>query len=140
MAIRRHTLSTGVNFNNKIGPNGGNYEMGCETEFLTRLSDNNFKSWISDKAKLEHIIRPFQFELTWIKKRAHRYGLSMYQKDRTNKFSDTRTLLGIPLWRVNMFLLCVYKNMTCAANDPEKANYIWEIGFFKGYLRKRLNG
>ena len=140
MAIRRQTLQTGVKFNNEIGPNGGNYEMGCETDFLTKLSDNNLKSWISDQAKLKHIIRPFQFKLTWLEKRAYRYGLSMYYKDLSNNFDGARSVLGIPIWRINLFAHCWLKTHIGSNKNPEYANYIWEVGFFKGYLRKRLNG
>ena len=140
MAIRRSALVHGTLFDEDIGPNGGDYVMGCESDFLSRLAAHGYECYLSNKITLEHIIRPFQFDLLWIEKRAYRYGLSMYPKDLAKNFEDARSVLGIPLWRINLFLQCWFKKRLGSKNDPVYANYSWEIGFFKGYLRKRFNG
>lgn len=138
MAIRKSTLDEGVRFNPKIGPNGGEYEMGCESDFLSRLSAKGYKCWFSESILLEHIIRPWQFKLSWILKRGRRYGLSMFYKEKMNNFANTKTFFNIPLWRINLYLESLFLSKFRSNNKSQYANYVWEVGFFKGYLKSRM--
>ncbi|MBN9509559.1 MAG: glycosyltransferase [Alphaproteobacteria bacterium] len=93
MAVRRTVFARGHRFDESIGPDGKNPRsaMGSETEFNRRLADAGHRAYFVADARVRHIIRPEQFEETWILNRAFRNGLGTA---RTNPPALTR---GTPI-------------------------------------------
>ena len=137
LIIRREVLETGVRYDENIGPNGKNYIMGSETDYLTRVAALGYKCWFNQDFNIRHIISPSQLEFSWLEKRAYRYGLSMYHKEKANNFADTKVLFGVPVWRINLFVSSWLKTKFGSKQDPEYANRIWEVGFFRGYMHSK---
>ncbi|REL25211.1 glycosyltransferase family 2 protein [Thalassotalea euphylliae] len=136
VAFRRSALTDNILFNTRVGPTSGNYEMGCETDFLTRLSAGR-KCWFDSSIIVKHILKDFQFDYKWLKARGLKYGLSMYTKEKELKFQGVKTVHEIPLWRIKVFLVNWFQ-MTFLPKNKDKANNYWEVGFFWGYLKKRF--
>lgn len=74
MAIRRKIIDAGFTFNPNIGPNGTDYVMGSETEFLLRADKSGYKSAFLPNAIVLHQIRENQLCLKWLAGRAFRHG------------------------------------------------------------------
>lgn len=74
MAIRRKIIDRGFTFNPNIGPNGADYVMGSETEFLIRANKAGYKSAFLPDAVVFHQIREEQLTLEWLAGRAFRHG------------------------------------------------------------------
>ncbi|WP_114327626.1 glycosyltransferase [Candidatus Colwellia aromaticivorans] len=138
LIVRREIIDTGIRYDVNIGPNGKNYIMGNETDYLTRVAAQGYKFWFNQDFTLQHIIAKFQMEFSWLEKRAFRYGLSMYPKDLAKNFEGTKAVWGIPLWRINLFFQCWLKARLGSKQHPEYANYAWEVGYFKGYIKRRI--
>jgi glycosyltransferase involved in cell wall biosynthesis len=74
MAVRRKVFDEGARFSESIGPNGGNYAMGSETELNLRLRRHGHEAVYLPDSLVYHQIRPEQMTLEWIKGRAFREG------------------------------------------------------------------
>lgn len=74
MAVRRAVFDAGIHFNPNIGPNGKDYVMGSETEFLRRANQAGFQGVYLPEALVYHQIRAEQLNLKWIEGRAYRSG------------------------------------------------------------------
>ena len=74
MAIRRRVFEQGYRFDPEVGPSGGDYAMGSETDLTVRLGEAGFKVWFCPEAVVEHFIRAHQIEPKWILERAIRFG------------------------------------------------------------------
>jgi GT2 family glycosyltransferase len=74
MAVRREVFDAGIHFNPNIGPNGKDYVMGSETEFLRRANQAGFQGVYLPEALVYHQIRVEQLHLKWIEGRAYRSG------------------------------------------------------------------
>jgi len=93
MAVRSKVFDAGFRFDPTIGPQGANYAMGSETEFVKRLGRNGYAAWYVSTAVVEHMIREFQMTRSWILRRAVRLGRGAYRMGR----AENNT--GIALWR-----------------------------------------
>ena len=74
MAVRRRVFDSGITFDPNIGPNGSNYIMGSEADFLNRAASKGFKSAYVPSAVVKHQIRPEQLTIAWLAGRAYRWG------------------------------------------------------------------
>jgi GT2 family glycosyltransferase len=74
MAVRAEVFRQGARFDPSIGPQGTNYPMGSETEFVLRMQRQGHKAWHVHQAVVQHCIRDFQMEQSWVLKRAIRFG------------------------------------------------------------------
>lgn len=74
MAVRRRVFDAGITFNPNIGPNGKDYIMGSETEFLRRANSAGHNCIYLPQAVVYHQIREEQLNLKWLKGRAFRSG------------------------------------------------------------------
>ena len=97
MAVRAEIFQSGHRFDETIGPQGSNYAMGSETEFLRRLAKNGYTAWHCRGAVVEHIIRAFQMNQEWVLRRAVRYGRGQYRLGAKELPSLPASLLGIPV-------------------------------------------
>lgn len=96
MAIRAEIFEAGYRFDVGIGPRGRNYPMGSETELTLRLAQAGFKAWHCKHAVVEHIIRKFQVNRTWILGRATRFGRGQYRLRIQYENVNRKKYLGIP--------------------------------------------
>jgi glucosyl-dolichyl phosphate glucuronosyltransferase len=97
MAVRRSVFDAGIHFNPKIGPNGKDYVMGSETEFLRRANQAGFEGVYLPEALVYHQIRAEQLNLQWIEGRAYRSG----KGQAAAATLDCPKLWGVPryLWK-----------------------------------------
>lgn len=96
MAVRAKVFEDGFLFDPTIGPQGSNYAMGSETEFVKRLGRHGHAAWHVSTARVEHFIRDFQMTKPWILRRAIRLGRGLYrigQEESTNALPSWR---GVP--------------------------------------------
>jgi glycosyltransferase involved in cell wall biosynthesis len=96
MAVRARVFEEGFRFDPTIGPQGSNYAMGSETEFVSRLASQGYAAWHVRNARVEHFIRDFQMTRSWIMGRAIRFGRGMYRMGRKEQGADVVTWLGVP--------------------------------------------
>lgn len=78
IAVRAEVFRCGARFNESIGPRAGSYAMGGETEFLQRLSRLGHKAWHVRTAVVEHYIREYQMDKSWLLGRAIRFGRGQF--------------------------------------------------------------
>jgi glycosyltransferase involved in cell wall biosynthesis len=89
MAIKKSIFSSGITFNENIGPNGSDYIMGSETEFLRRLEKLNYPAKYLADVIVGHQIRDEQLTLDWLKARAFRAGKGIaHYKIGHDKYSE----------------------------------------------------
>ena len=96
MAVRTEVFNRGFRFDAAIGPQGANYAMGSETEFVIRLAQHGYSAWHVRDAVVEHFIRDFQMHRSWILRRALRFGRGQYRLTHTDQRPGTPTWIGIP--------------------------------------------
>lgn len=102
MAIRRKIIDAGFSFNPNIGPNGQDYVMGSETEFLLRAAKAGYKSLFLPKAIVKHQIRENQLSLEWLAGRAFRHGKGSAAVSEQEHY---KTLFGAPRFLYKKLLM-----------------------------------
>jgi glycosyltransferase involved in cell wall biosynthesis len=70
----RKAIFEQFSYDETIGPTDSCYAMGSETELLRRLQMHGFKYVFVPDAIVHHIIRPDQFNQSWLLDRAYRAG------------------------------------------------------------------
>lgn len=96
MAVRAAVFGEGLRFDSTIGPQGTNYAMGSETEFVKRLGRHGYAAWHVRNARVEHFIRDFQMSRSWILGRAVRLGRGLYRIGRQEQASAPPAWRGVP--------------------------------------------
>jgi L-malate glycosyltransferase len=99
MGVRTQVFSDGFRFDPTIGPQGANYAMGSEAEFVRRLARHGYVAWHVHNAQVEHFIRDFQMTSSWILRRGIRAGRGEYRMGRIERMergTDLPTWLGVP--------------------------------------------
>lgn len=113
MAVRRRVFETGIMFDPDIGPNGDNYIMGSESDFLNRAAKQGFKGAYIPTATVQHQIRPEQLDVKWLAGRAYRWGRgSVRRAPPSSRFR----FLNAPLYLYRKYI-------------SEYAQYIWSRFF-----------
>lgn len=81
MAVRRSVFSSGLKFDESVGPNGSdtNYPMGSETEFCVRAHSRGHKARFSKEPFVWHIVRAHQVRQPYWCQRAYRFGRGQAQ-------------------------------------------------------------
>jgi glycosyltransferase involved in cell wall biosynthesis len=131
MAVRMEIFARGIRFDPSIGPAGGNYAMGSESELLERLGRLGHKAWHAQSAVVEHFVRDFQLEESWALRRAIRHGRGSYRLQYATMATPPWPLYVVPriikrLLRIaKASLVSDKKGAFCARCD---LNYLW------GYL------
>lgn len=136
MAIRRKVFDAGYRFNELVGPTSGQYMMGSETEFTSRLKKDGYKAWFSDTAKVGHIIRENQIQREWIIQRGYRLGRHMFHQEAPEFGDNTPMWRGAPRWKYRRLLDARLMKLKAAItrNTDQAFKADWEISFLKGYL------
>jgi len=96
MAIRRRVFEQGYRFDPEVGPSGGDYAMGSETDLTVRLGEAGFKVWFCPEAVVEHFIRAHQIEPKWILERAIRFGRGTYRRRLQREVERPWLWFGVP--------------------------------------------
>lgn len=134
MAVRRKVFDSGMKFNEGIGPNGKNYVMGSETDFLHRAQSNGSKAFFDPELVVNHMIRPWQLETEWIKQRAYKAGRSaVHHQGRLAQDNSVPLLFGYPRWS----LVSSYKKrlgyLLAKSNSENYYRLVWEAHHLFGY-------
>lgn len=112
MAVRPQVFAAGYRFNERVGPQAGQYIMGSEVEFTCRL------------------------ERDWIIQRAYRLGRHMYHQERTDGADRAPQLFGSPHWKYRNLLEQYLRAATGWLKRDFDTQFCaaWEISFLHGYL------
>lgn len=137
MAVRSSVFDKGLKFETSIGPNGGNYAMGSETEFTCRLAGLGYQSFYVKSAVVKHIIRRHQLDIDWILGRAFKFGRGSYCRE--NNIADlpnVAKILGIPRWmliRVIKLWIAYWAKLIFETRE-QRFKIAWELQYLKGYV------
>jgi glycosyltransferase involved in cell wall biosynthesis len=134
MAIRRHVFSQNMKFNENIGPNGGNYMMGSESELLYRLREAGYSAYYQHELKVEHIIRPEQLTPKWIASRAYKAGRSLVMHQIKNKQTiKVTTLAGYPRWALLQYWSKKLRRLFTNNSSALGYSLLWQANHLRGY-------
>jgi glycosyltransferase involved in cell wall biosynthesis len=134
MAIRSNIFSQGIRFNEDIGPNGGNYMMGSETELLYRLKNLEHHAYYEHELKVQHIIRPEQLSRDWIASRAYKAGRSLLMHQIQNKQNiKVSELAGFPRWALLKRWKMQLAKLTTSNKSTKNYELLWQSSHLKGY-------
>ena len=139
MAVRRHVFEDGHRFDPQVGPNGGAYAMGSETEFTRRIGALGHRAWFCEQARVTHQIRPHQLEPAWVLGRASRFGRGARAQEAR---PDVPHLFGVPRWMLaNYAAEAARRLLALAARDgPKSFAHAWELAYLRGYLAQAWRG
>lgn len=101
MAVRRRVFDAGIQFDPNIGPNGGNYIMGSESDFLNRAAGQGFNGAYIPSACVKHQIRPEQLNVEWLAGRAFRWGRGSVRRIKPN---SKYKLMNAPIYLYRKFI------------------------------------
>jgi glycosyltransferase involved in cell wall biosynthesis len=144
MAVRTEIFRQGFRFDPTIGPQGANYAMGSETEFVVRLARHGHSAWHVPNAVVEHFIRDFQLHRSWILRRAIRFGRGHYRMTHTEERRDISTWRGIPrhLFK-QMFVqtVLVLKGLACLDDETVfRARWTFNVMWGQMIEARKLRG
>jgi len=134
MAIRAEVFKVGTRFNTSIGPCGNDYAMGSETELVVRLGQQGHKAWHVQDAVVEHFIRQYQMDKSWVLGRATRFGRGRFRIwEPDTVFSCWR---GMPLYLFPKLFKKGIKTVKAWLSFNERAVLTarWEFNFFWGHI------
>jgi glycosyltransferase involved in cell wall biosynthesis len=136
MAIRAEVFRGGTRFNTSIGPRGNNYAMGSETELVLRLGQQGHKAWHVQDAVVEHFIREYQMERSWVLGRAIRLGRGIFRLLGTADAAAVPCWLGMP---VHLFPKLFKKSDKTAKawlsfNEQAVFSARWELNYLLGHI------
>lgn len=132
--IRRALLESALPLPEKIGPIGKDYPMGSES-FLYPLADAGAKTFFVPAATVQHVIRPFQLERSWVLGRAYRYGRGhcrMHLAKRPERFVET---FGMPRWAVLDYLKLWTLLPICFSTD-KRYKLRGYMRYLRGFIRE----
>jgi glycosyltransferase involved in cell wall biosynthesis len=134
MAIKRHVFTQYMKFNENIGPNGGNYMMGSESELLYRLREAGYNAYYQHDLKVEHIIRPEQLSQNWIAGRAYKAGRSLLMHQIKNKQTITvATIASYPRWALLQYWSKKTRRLFTKNSSQLGYALLWQSNHLKGY-------
>jgi glycosyltransferase involved in cell wall biosynthesis len=136
LAIRARVFHAGHRYDPSRGPNGtATYMMGSESELCQRLAAVGYKSWFIAESRVQHIVRPHQFDKHWIWGRAYRYA-----RHQAASAGDLGPQLGgVPRWMWRKYLRDILVKHTALWWGDFDAHFKagWDKAYFEGY-RKQL--
>lgn len=135
IAVRANVFHAGMHFDPAIGPRGAEYPMGNESELLQRLKLQGHQAWYVQEAVVEHFIRNYQMDKSWMLKRAIRFGRGQL---RLTKASETIIpgWFGVP---GRFFLRMLRRLLTISAawlKSDEQKMFVarWELNYLWGHV------
>lgn len=137
MAVRRRVFDAGINFNPNIGPNGNNYIMGSESDFLNHAAMKGYKSAFIPAACVKHQIRPEQLSLKWLAGRAFRWGRGSVRR---NKPESNYRVMNAPVYLYKKFIGEYFKYLQAIFfNKSDKIERMIAFNIAKGSLVQLIN-
>ena len=136
MAVRAKVFEEGFRFDPTIGPQGSNYAMGSETEFVNRLASQGHTAWHVRNAQVEHFIRDFQMTSSWIMGRAIRFGRGLYRMGSNERSTEMPTWLGVPRYLFKEVLrqsALLSKNLL-TFHSEEAFRARWDLNVVRGQI------
>jgi glycosyltransferase involved in cell wall biosynthesis len=139
MAVRRRVFDTGYRFDETVGPNGGAYAMGSETQLTRMLADHGEKSWFCPAAVVGHYIRAHQLTEASVVQRAWRFGRGKFRQDRRGPYPY---LFGVPRWMFSRYAVEVLRNARARLGGNADARFLssWEMAYLRGYMHEAWRG
>jgi glycosyltransferase involved in cell wall biosynthesis len=136
MAVRTNVFKLGFRFDASIGPRGANYAMGSETAFVRKLAQGKYAAWHVHNAEVEHFIRDFQMEKSWILARAIRCGRGHYRLNHGDHSIRTVMWFGVPRYFFRQILEQTVQILKCMLSFDEKGFFRarWEFNFYRGNM------
>lgn len=95
-AVRSKVFHAGYCFDVTIGPQGKNYPMGSETQFIRAVSRGGHQIWHSSDVVVEHWIEAAKLNKTWILSRAMKFGRGRYRMAVQEQPNIGPTWFGVP--------------------------------------------
>ena len=134
MAVRASIFQSGTQFDPSIGPSGGNYAMGSETELVARLGRQGHEAWYVQGAVVEHFIRKGQMKKAWVMQRAIRYGRGQYRLNYAEKDKSRKLLMGMPRYLLReIFEEGLLMTKACVSFRQEDFfRSRWRLNFVRG--------
>jgi glycosyltransferase involved in cell wall biosynthesis len=139
MAVRRAAFAAGHRFDTLVGPNGGAYAMGSETELTRRLALAGYLVWFCGAARVAHRIRASQLRPEYVLQKAWRFGRGKYLQDSRGRFPEW---LGVPRWMLKRYLLELAGLARAALKRDAEALFSrrWELAYLRGYFHQAWRG
>ena len=139
MAVRRAAFVAGHRFDTSVGPNGGAYAMGSETELTRRLARAGYRSWFCGASRVAHHIRAHQLTLPYVLQKAWRFGRGKYRQDQRGAYSEW---MGVQRWAYKRYLLeCGGLAWAIASGDADRRlRRRWELSYLRGYFYEAWKG
>jgi glycosyltransferase involved in cell wall biosynthesis len=143
-AVRSRYFDLGHRFRSDLGPRGRSYPMGGESYLLWHLGRLGARAFFVENAIVQHIIRPWQFEPAWLRRRAYNFGRGLYHKERRLSTPGRRvaTLFGIPRWRIRRLLLRAVPRVLASTVGRDQARRValrWAMWCDLGWLREAMS-
>ncbi len=130
MAVRGSIFEHGIRFDETIGPNGRkDYAMGSETEFCVRTErELGAKAWFVARARVLHLVRPWQMTPNFFASRAIRHGRGVAQQHATAGSVSKRAVLKAG-WN-----FAFNRARAVFAGNQDRYRAIWQANWSKGYV------
>lgn len=139
MAVRASVFLAGHRFEASVGPAGGDYAMGSETEFVRRVALAGHRSWHSPGPQVAHHIRARQLQWDYVLQKARRFGRGKYRQDRPGIFPE---LAGVPRWMWRLWLAALL-GWGLAWLRRERESVLrrrWDLAYLQGYVSEAWRG
>ncbi|MEW6116837.1 MAG: glycosyltransferase family 2 protein [Nitrospirota bacterium] len=137
MAVRAEIFRKGWRFNTDVGPNGGNYIMGSETEFTVRLEKEGFRSVYLPGSLVFHQIRPEQLKAKWLYGRSFRDGR---QKALWYGRPDVPSVFGVPRYMIRQLIEARIKRLLYFYDRERAIDFGIKYWNIKGMLYQYWKG
>jgi len=135
VAIRADVFHAGTRFDPSIGPRGPEYPMGNESELLHRLKLQGHKAWYVQEAVVEHFIREYQMNKSWMLRRAIRFGRGQLRLLEASETTAPRWFGVPPLFFLRMLKRFVTISTAWFKSDEQKMFVArWELNYLWGHL------
>jgi len=140
MAVRVEIFRAGYRFDSTIGPRGGDYAMGSETEFVLRLARQGHKAWHVRDAIVEHFVRSYQLQKSWVLGRAVRYGRGCFRIEKIASPAAHPYIFEILvrlLLKMGKLSLKIVKAWLCA-NEQGLFYGFWHLYYHYGCMKEAI--
>ncbi len=136
MAVRAAIFSSGGRFATSIGPNGRNYAMGSETEFVRRLLSHGHRAWHVREAVVEHFVRKSQMTQESVLHRAVRFGRGQYRLSPAGQATATKHWRGVPRYLYRQMLGHVARLLAATLRFDGDAVFHarWNLNYVRGQI------
>jgi L-malate glycosyltransferase len=134
MAVRTEVFRAGHRFDESIGPDDtDDFPMGDETSFNRHLQRCGYRVWHIAKARVHHMIRPFQLERNWALRRARRFGRAQFLRETEDGGpADMPSLFGYPRWVLRRMVELKLGSFL-PLSRARKLKMAWEYYRLQGY-------